>query len=132
MLRKQKVKGLSDNYFLLVSRLEVWKNVDLAINAFNVSGEKLIVVGVSPEGTRLKSLARDNIEFRGSVSDLELASLYSGARAVIFTPELEYGLVPIEAAAYGTISVALGVGGVLETMVDEANRNMAVSSKSQP
>ena len=36
---------------------------------------------------------------------------------MIFTPELEYGLVPLEAAAAGTPTIALGKGGVLETMI---------------
>jgi glycosyltransferase involved in cell wall biosynthesis len=36
----------------------------------------------------------------------------------VFTPAIEYGLVPIEASAAGTPVIALGYGGVRETMVD--------------
>jgi len=74
------------------------------------------------------SIANKNIQFLGSVEDEELAKEYSKAKAVIFTPELEYGLIPLEAAASGTPVIALGRAGVLETMIpydsDNLDRNL--------
>jgi len=105
------------NYYLLVSRLEKWKLVDYAIKAFNELGLNLHIVGTGPEESLLRTQANSNIVFLGSVTDIELSKYYAEAQAVVFTPELEYGLVPLEAAAYGTTTIALGRGGVLETMI---------------
>ena len=107
------------DFYLIVSRLEKWKQVEYAIDAFNQLGLPLVIVGKGPELNRLSSMAEDNIAFLGGVSDGDLSILYTEALAVVFTPELEYGLVPIEAAAHGTPSIALGKGGVLETMIGQ-------------
>jgi len=111
-----------EDFFLLVSRLEEWKRVDYAIEAFNDLGLPLRIIGVGDQEGHLKAMAGPNITFLGRQSMDELVRQYGRARAVIFTPALEYGLVPIEAAAAGTPVIALGYGGVLETMVglDEA------------
>ena len=106
-----------DNHYLIVSRLEHWKNLDYAIDAFNKLGLPLKIIGNGKEEASLKSMAKRNIHFLGNVDDAELASEYGRAKAVIFTPELEYGLVPLEANAAGTPVIALGRGGVLETMI---------------
>jgi len=111
------------DYFLIVSRLENWKLLDYAIEAFNEIGLPLKIIGTGPEKERLKALAKGNISFLGGVDDEALALAYAEAQAVIFTPELEYGLVPIEAIATGTPVIALGRGGVLETMVGLNDEN---------
>lgn len=116
--RLSDVRGITKkDYFLLVSRLERWKLVDYAVNAFNRLGLPLHIIGKGPEEARLKAMAKSNIVFLGGVSDETLVRCYGEARAVVFTPELEYGLVPVEAIATGTPVIALGRGGVLETMV---------------
>lgn len=105
------------DYFLLVSRLEKWKKVDYAIEAFNRLRLPLRIVGTGPEEKRLRSMAGPTVSFLGAVDDDILIRTYGEARAIIFPPELEYGLVPLEANAAGTPVIALGRGGVLETMV---------------
>lgn len=105
------------DYFLLVSRLLKWKRVDYAIEAFNELGFPLKIVGTGEEEEYLRSVAESNIEFLGFIDDKQLAIEYSNARAVIFTPSLEYGLIPLEANASGTPVIAYGMGGVAETMV---------------
>jgi glycosyltransferase involved in cell wall biosynthesis len=105
------------DYFLLVSRLENWKCVDYAIEAFNILGLPLRIIGTGIEQARLKSLAKSNIVFMGSVDDAALSAEYSKARAVIFTPFLEYGLVPLEANASGAPVICFGKGGIEETMI---------------
>ena len=103
--------------YLMVGRLERWKRADFAIEAFNRLGLPLDVIGTGPEEAVLRAAANDNIRFLGRADDQTLVKAYGAARAVIFTPELEYGLVPLEAAAAGTPTIALGKGGVLETMI---------------
>ena len=112
-------KGITEekgNHYLIVSRLERWKRLDYAIEAFNRLGLPLRIIGSGADGEEIKSLARDNIQFLGNVDDANLVKEYGKAKAVIFTPELEYGLVPLEASAAGTPVIAYGKGGVTETM----------------
>ena len=111
------VQNARQDYFLLVSRLEKWKQIEYAVDAFNRLGLPLHIIGSGPEEERLRALAGPGVSFLGAVDDDVLIRAYGEARAVIFTPELEYGLVPLEANAAGTPVIALGRGGVLETMV---------------
>jgi glycosyltransferase involved in cell wall biosynthesis len=111
------VKG---DHFLLVSRLERWKRLDYAIEAFTRLGLPLRVVGTGPDEARLRGIAGPTVEFVGFVDDQELVREYGRARAALFTPELEYGLVPLEANAAGTPVIALGRGAMPEIMVDAA------------
>jgi glycosyltransferase involved in cell wall biosynthesis len=106
-------------HYLVVSRLEHWKRVDYAIEAFNALGLPLKVIGKGSEETVLRAKAKSNITFLGEVSDADLALEYSRCKAVIFTPFLEYGLIPIEANASGTAVIAYGKGGIQETMIPD-------------
>jgi glycosyltransferase involved in cell wall biosynthesis len=103
--------------YLMVGRLERWKRADFAIEAFNRLGLPLDIIGTGPEEPALRAMAGPTIRFLGRADDATLVKAYGAARAVIFSPELEYGLVPLEAAAAGTPTIALGKGGVLETMI---------------
>lgn len=105
------------DHYLIVSRLEYWKKVDYAVEAFNRLGLPLRIIGTGKEEARLKSMAKSNIAFLGPVNDATLAREYGEARAVIFTPYLEYGLIPLEANASGTPVICYGRGGVTETMI---------------
>lgn len=105
-------------HFLLVSRLERWKRLDYAIEACTRMDIPLRVVGQGLDEARLRSLAGPTVQFVGPVGDDQLVREYGRARAVIFTPELEYGLVPLEANAAGTPVIALGRGAMPEIMVD--------------
>ena len=104
------------DHYLIVSRLEYWKRVDYAIEAFNDLGLPLKVIGTGSEEGKLKAKAKKNITFLGEVDDTLLAREYSECKAVIFTPFLEYGLIPLEANASGTPVIAYGYGGIEETM----------------
>ncbi|TKC01101.1 glycosyltransferase family 4 protein [Pedobacter cryophilus] len=117
------------NYYLLVSRLEFYKKVDLVIKAFNVLGFKLIVVGKGSKENELKELANENIEFKHGLSSEDLASIYSEAKAFIFPQHEDYGITPLEANASGRPVIAYGKGGVLDTMIpytDDAKKATAL------
>lgn len=105
-------------YYLIVSALVPYKKVDLAIEAFNRSGAKLVIVGKGPEEKQLRTMARPNIEFLGWRSDADLIGLYAGCRALIFPGEEDFGIVPLEAMASGKPVIAFGKGGALETVVE--------------
>jgi glycosyltransferase involved in cell wall biosynthesis len=111
------VSEKDDGYYLIVSALVPYKRVDLAIEAFNKNGEKLLVVGSGPEREKLEKKANKNIEFLGWQSGDSLTNLYAGCRALIFPGVEDFGIVPLEAMASGKPVVAFGEGGALETVV---------------
>ncbi len=103
-------------YFLIVSALVPYKRVDLAVEAFNRIGERLIVVGSGPELDRLRAIAKPNVEFAGWQPDARLPGYYGGCSAVIFPGEEDFGIGPVEAMASGKPVIALARGGALETV----------------
>jgi glycosyltransferase involved in cell wall biosynthesis len=113
------LKDFNHSYFLVVSRLAAYKNIDLAISACNKLKLPLKIVGVGREEERLRKLAGPTVEFLGFVDDDTLAELYQNCRALIHTASSEdFGLAPVEAMAYGKPVIALRSGGVTETVVD--------------
>ncbi len=105
-------------YFLIVSTLARYKQIDLAIKACNTLGLHLKIVGEGQDRKRLEGLAGPTIEFYGYRQGDELRDLYSDAKAVLFPGEEDFGLVPIEANACGTPVIAYRAGGALETQVE--------------
>jgi glycosyltransferase involved in cell wall biosynthesis len=107
-----------ENYYLVASRLQVHKKIDLAIKTFNSLGLPLHVVGTGRDVERLKALANDNVTFLGRVDDRVLCEEYSGAKGFVFPQEEDFGLTPLEANATGTAVIAYRKGGALETVVE--------------
>jgi glycosyltransferase involved in cell wall biosynthesis len=105
------------NYYLLVSRLEFYKKVDLAIEAFNKLGIPLIIVGNGSKKKELQAMAKANIQFKSGLNSSELADLYANCKAFVFPQHEDYGLTPLESNASGRPVIAYAEGGVLETMV---------------
>lgn len=104
------------NYYLIVSRLVPYKRVDLAIEACEKLGRRLLIAGVGPEEEALRKVAKRTTTFLGFVGEEELPALYSGARALLFPQEEDFGITPLEAAACGKPTIALRAGGAVETI----------------
>ncbi|AYL99370.1 glycosyltransferase [Mucilaginibacter celer] len=106
------------DYYLVVSRFETYKHVDLVIEAFNdMPDKKLVIVGKGSRMKQLKLIAGKNITFLSGLGAGDLARLYANCIAFIF-PQLEdYGITPLEANASGRPVIAYGKGGVLDTMI---------------
>lgn len=106
------------DYYLLVSRFEPYKKIDLVIETFNqMPDKKLIIVGKGSQKEHCRRLAGPNIEFKEGLSMQEIADLYANCKAFIFPQEEDYGLTPIEANASGRPVIAYGKGGVTYTTV---------------
>lgn len=110
-------RPMTNDYFLVVSRLAAYKRIDLAIEAANRLKIPLKIVGVGREEKRLKRMAGSTVEFLGFISDEELSKLYSNCQASIFPTNEDFGITPIEAMSFGRPVIALAKGGALETVV---------------
>jgi glycosyltransferase involved in cell wall biosynthesis len=105
-------------YDLVVSALVPYKRIEVAIQAYTRSGFPLRIVGAGTEFQVLRNRAAPNVEFLGWLPDERVRDLYRNCRALIFPGEEDFGLVPLEAQACGRPVLALGRGGVLESVRD--------------
>lgn len=108
------------DYYIWVWRCIPYKRFDLLVDAFNQNWKKLILCTATdtPLYRELKTKSKPNIEWRFRVSTEEKGMLMAGAKAFLFPPVEDFGLVPIEAMAMGAPVIAYGEGGALETVVD--------------
>lgn len=114
------IRATPEDYYLFTGRLVHYKRADLAIAACGQLGRKLIVVGDGPEINALKAQAGSNIIFKGRVGRKELATLYSGCKALLFPGEEDFGIVPVEVMAAGRPVIAYKKGGALDYITEEA------------
>ena len=104
-------------YYLLVSALAPYKGVEVAVEAFASLERPLRIAGTGTQERRLRAAAGSWVRFEGWCSPDRLRDLYRGCRALIFTAEEDFGIVPLEAMACGKPVIAYGKGGVRETVV---------------
>lgn len=107
-----------EDYYLLLGQLVDYKKADIAIEAFNQSGKRLIVVGEGGQRGELEKSADSNIEFKGRLPFSEMKRLLSRCKALIFPGVEDFGIVPLEVMASGRPVIAYAKGGALETVLD--------------
>jgi glycosyltransferase involved in cell wall biosynthesis len=110
-------------YFLVLSSLSKYKNIDVAIRACIKNNKKLVIVGDGPDKSRLTDIAKDskNIVFVGRVDDDKKWHYHKNAMALIFTSIEDFGIAPVEAMSVGTPVIALKGGGLSETVKSGVN-----------
>jgi glycosyltransferase involved in cell wall biosynthesis len=104
------------DYYLVVGRLVDYKRVDLAVEACSRLKRPLKVIGDGPQYNALRRMAGPTVEFLGFASKQLVHQSYAGCRALLFPGEEDFGLVPVEAQAFGRPVIAYGAGGALETV----------------
>jgi glycosyltransferase involved in cell wall biosynthesis len=117
---QREVHGLDKGFVLCVARLLAYKHVDAAVAAAVGLDRHLVVVGDGPERHRLETIAGANVRFLGVVDDATLRWCYANAAVLVSVGFEDFGLAPLEAAAFGTPTVARRFGGALDTVVDGA------------
>ncbi|MHB8430058.1 MAG: glycosyltransferase [Acidimicrobiales bacterium] len=110
---------MEPGYFLCVSRLLAYKNVEAVVEAFaSLPSQRLVVVGSGPLYERIAGMAPANTTFFTAVSDARLRWLYASCSGLIAASYEDFGLTPIEAALFGRPTAALRWGGFLDTIVE--------------
>ncbi len=131
-------KSFTRPLILAVGRLVARKGFDTVIEVFarvqeHIPRCQLAIIGDGPERSRLEALARRHgIDpqscFMGALESAAIAQWYARASVVLFLPrdngggDVEsFGMVVLEAHAYGVPVVASRSGGVGETLEDGVN-----------
>jgi glycosyltransferase involved in cell wall biosynthesis len=109
-----------EDYYLVFGRVVPYKRVDLAVAACNQLMRPLRIAGGgrAVQAVRAGAGGDGDVEFLGLVDDAQRDALLTGARALLFPGEEDFGMVPVEAQAAGVPVIAYGVGGACETVVD--------------
>ena len=107
------------DYYLIVGALAPNKRVDLAVEAFNQLKLPLKISGSGQDEEYCRSIAGENIEFLGALSNEKLLELFQQARALVFPGEDDFGITPLEAQACSTPVIAFASGGALETVTEK-------------
>lgn len=103
-------------HYLWIGQMTPYKRADLAVEAFNRLGLPLLMVGDGEMAAELRQRARPNIRFVERLDLRGLQNAYATARALIFTAEEDFGIVPVEAMAAGRPVIAYGKGGALDSV----------------
>lgn len=105
-----------EDYFLIISALTPFKQIDLAVHTFNKIKRRLVIIGDGAQRKYLESIAEKNIEFLGYKDDHTARDYLENCRALIFPGEEDFGITPVEAMAAGKPVLAYGLGGVTESV----------------
>ena len=115
----------AEDFYVVFSRFVPYKRIDLAISACGKLGKKLVVIGGGSQEAELKALAKeafsshpDDVKFTGRISDSEVQDYLQRCKAMIFSAEEDFGIIPVEVQACGRPVIAFGKGGALETVRD--------------
>ena len=112
------VHSRKEDFYVTASRLVPYKQVNMIVRAFSKTPRrKLMVIGDGPEFAKIAALAGPNVKMLGYQPFPMLRDYMQRARGFVFAADEDFGIVPLEAQACGTPVIALGRGGLLETLV---------------
>ena len=109
---------IKPEFYLSFGALTPYKKIDLLIEVFNKSGKPLVIIGEGSEKEKLQKIANKNIQFKSCKSWSEVEFYFLKTKALLFPGEEDFGMIPLEAMAYGIPVIAYGRGGALETVVE--------------
>lgn len=112
------VQKLPENYFLIVSQLQNYKNIDVAVRAFSKLKYPLVVIGEGPLYKKLKKTAGKNTIFLGRQSDDVVKYCYENCYAYVHPAKDDFGISPVEAMLFGKPVLAYRGGGAQESVVE--------------
>ncbi|NLF83656.1 MAG: glycosyltransferase family 4 protein [Candidatus Gastranaerophilales bacterium] len=116
--QKFRHEGTEDYYFML-GRLVAYKGFELAVDAFNESGKRLVIAGYGPEYEKLRKKAKSNIEMPGKIPEADVIRYMNNCRGFLFPGKEDFGIVMVEAQSAGKPVIAFQGGGALDIIRDE-------------
>jgi len=106
------------DYYVMLTALAPYKRVDLAIEAFERMGKRLLIGGGGQDEGKLRRAVKPGgpVELVGHVPREKMSAFLGRAKAFIFPGEEDFGIAPVEAMACGTPVIAFGRGGARESV----------------
>jgi glycosyltransferase involved in cell wall biosynthesis len=108
--------GQVEDYYLMAGELVAYKRPELAVEAFNALGRRLIVIGGGEMLAEIRKLAGPTVTIMGQQPFSVLRHHYARCRALVFPGEEDFGMIPVEVMASGRPVIAYGRGGVTESV----------------
>lgn len=105
--------------YLWVGQMTAYKRADLAMEAFNKLGLPLLMVGDGEMAADIRRRAGPNITIKTRLNFDELRKAYAQSRALVFTAEEDFGIIPVEANASGRPVLAYNSGGVRDSVTPD-------------
>jgi glycosyltransferase involved in cell wall biosynthesis len=104
-------------HYLWVGQMTAYKRADITVDAFNRLGLPLLMIGTGEQEAQLRRRAGPNIRIVSRLPFDQLRAAYAQCRALIFTAEEDFGIVPVEAMAAGRPVLAYAGGGTRDSVV---------------
>lgn len=105
--------------YLWVGQMTRYKRPDLVVEAFNRLGLPLLMVGDGDMADAVQRQALANVTVKRHLGFDALRAAYASCRALVFSAQEDFGIVPVEAMASGRPVIAFGSGGVLDSVVPD-------------
>ena len=107
---------VSDRY-LWVGQMIAYKRPDIVVEAFNRLGLPLMMVGDGDMADMIEKRAGPNVTVERRLDFAKLKHAYAPCKALIFSAEEDFGIVPVEANASGRPVIAFGRGGINDSII---------------
>lgn len=111
--RFEGIESFNGGYFVVVSRSNKYKKINLAVKACSSLGLPLKVIGDFRENKNA-----EGIEYLGNLDDAMVVSVLAGCKGLIIAGIEDFGLTSLEAQALGKPVIAFKAGGALETVIE--------------
>ncbi|PIE49534.1 MAG: glycosyl transferase [Flavobacteriales bacterium] len=105
-------------YYLSFGAITPYKRIDILIDAFANTDQKLLIIGEGSERKKLMKKAGNNVTFTGALPWDQIVKFFEKTKALLFPGEEDFGLIPLEVMAYGIPVIAYKKGGALETVIE--------------
>lgn len=112
------IHNLPKSYYLVVSRLEPYKRIDLIVETAMKTNSQFVIVGKGSQKSYYQRKSPQNITWLEDVSDAELSYLYRNALALIMPQDEDFGYTALESVYCGTPVISYKDSAVHEILGD--------------